>query len=461
MNVAIVGTGYVGLVTGVCLAERGNTVHCVDNNPRIVERLNGGEVTIYEPGLEEIYSRNLRKGRITFSGDLEKASLAAEIIFLCLPTPPGEDGSADLQYILRVADELGKIFARNPNAGYKVVIDKSTVPVGTSEKVQAAIRKHSGPSFDFDVVSNPEFLREGFAVEDFLRPERVVIGSSKERAVVLLKDLYEPFLQPGSKVIVMDEKSAEVTKYAANAFLALKISYMNDLSNFCDAVGADIDRIRDGIGSDSRIGPKFLFPGLGYGGSCLPKDVKALLKTASDAGTPLSVLQAVEDINQEQRKRFFRKMVEHFDGKIEGQRFAVWGIAFKPNTDDTREAPVFHIIDELLKGKATVAVYDPEAMAGARARYGNRIEYAESSYGALQGADALVIATEWNEFRKPDFGLMKTLMRQPVLFDGRNIFDPRKMLERGFLYHSIGRKAHESHATGGSGGVAAGGGAPH
>ncbi|MBP2679998.1 MAG: UDP-glucose dehydrogenase [Deltaproteobacteria bacterium] len=263
-----------------------------------MERLNGGEVTIYEPGLEEIYSRNLRKGRITFSGDLEKASLAAEIIFLCLPTPPGEDGSADLQYILRVADELGKIFARNPNAGYKVVIDKSTVPVGTSEKVQAAIRKHSGPSFDFDVVSNPEFLREGFAVEDFLRPERVVIGSSKERAVVLLKDLYEPFLQPGSKVIVMDEKSSEVTKYAANAFLALKISYMNDLANFCDAVGADIDKIREGIGSDSRIGPKFLFPGLGYGGSCLPKDVKALLRSATDAKTPLMVLQAVETIGK-------------------------------------------------------------------------------------------------------------------------------------------------------------------
>jgi UDPglucose 6-dehydrogenase len=275
----------------------------------------------------------------------------------------------------------------------------------------------------------------------------VVIGADAERAIMALKDLYEPFLQPGSKVIEMDEKSAEVTKYAANAFLALKISYMNDLSHFCDAVGADIDRIRDGIGSDSRIGHKYLFPGLGYGGSCLPKDVKALLKSASDAGTPLSVLQAVEDINQEQRKRFSRKMVRHFGGKVEGKRFAVWGIAFKPNTDDTRETPVFHIIDELLEGKATVAVFDPEAMEGARARYGDRIDYAESSYGALQGADALVIATEWNEFRKPDFGLMKTLMRQPVLFDGRNIFDPRKMRELGFLYHSIGRKANEGHGT--------------
>jgi len=447
MNVAIIGTGYVGLVTGVCLAERGNAVHCVDTNPSVVEKLNAGQVTIYEPGLDDIFLRNLKKGRISFSADLEKAVLPAEIIFLCLPTPPGEDGSADLKSILQVADDLGKIFARNPGAGYKVVVDKSTVPVGTSEKVRAAIRKSAGPAFGFNVVSNPEFLREGFAVEDFLRPERVVIGSSEDRAIVALKDLYEPFLQSGSKVIVMDEKSAEVTKYAANAFLALKISYMNDLANFCDAVGADIDRIRDGIGSDSRIGHKFLFPGLGYGGSCLPKDVKALLKSAADAGTPLSVLQAVEDINQEQRKRFFRRMERHFGGKLEGLRFAVWGIAFKPNTDDSREAPVFHLIDGMLSAKASVVIFDPEAMAGARARYGDRIDYAESSYGALQGADVLVIATEWFEFRKPDFGLMKSLMRQPVIFDGRNIFDPRKMRERGFLYHSIGRRAHEAHGT--------------
>jgi UDPglucose 6-dehydrogenase len=445
MKVAVVGTGYVGLVTGVCLAERGNDVHCVDSNPTIVSKLKRGEVTIFEPGLDEIYLRNLKKGRIDFSEDLERAA-EAEVIFLCLPTPPGEDGSADLKYVLKVAGDLGKIFARHPGAGYKVVVDKSTVPVGTSEKVLSEIRKYSGPAFDFDVVSNPEFLREGFAVEDFLRPERVVIGSISERAVEVMKDLYEPFLQPGSVVLVMDEKSAEVTKYAANAFLALKISYMNDLANFCDAVGADVDQIREGIGSDSRIGKKFLFPGLGYGGSCLPKDVKALLKTANDAGAPLTVLQAVENINQEQRKRFFRKMVGHFGEQLAGKRFAVWGIAFKPNTDDTREAPVFHIIDELLQAKATVVVYDPEAMAGARGRYGDRVAYAESSYGALQGADALVVATEWNEFRKPDFGLMKNLMRQPVLFDGRNVYDPRKMKELGFQYHSIGRKAYEGHA---------------
>ncbi|MBE0569449.1 MAG: UDP-glucose/GDP-mannose dehydrogenase family protein [Deltaproteobacteria bacterium] len=438
MNVAIVGTGYVGLVTGVCLAERGNEVTCIDSNPAIVEKLSRGEVTIYEPGLEEIYSRNHKKGRIMFTGDLEKAA-KAEVIFLCLPTPPGEDGSADLKYVLKVAGDLGKIFSRQRDPGYKVIVDKSTVPVGTSDKVRAEVRMHSGEAFEFDVVSNPEFLREGFAVEDFLRPERVVIGTGSERAVLVMKDLYEPFLQPDSSVFVMDERSAEVTKYAANAFLALKISYMNDLANFCDAVGADIDKIREGIGSDSRIGKKFLFPGLGYGGSCLPKDVKALLRSAEDAGSPLTVLKAVEDINQEMRKRFYGKVEQHFAGELKGRHVAVWGIAFKPNTDDTREAPVFHIIDELLKAGAVVTVYDPEAMAGARRRYDDRIRYAESCYGALQGADALVVATEWNEFRKPDFGLMKNLMNQPVLFDGRNIYDPRKMKGIGFVYYSVGR----------------------
>lgn len=445
MNVAIVGTGYVGLVTGVCLAERGNEVHCVDNNPNIVKMLTSGQVTIYEPGLDEIFQRNLKKGRILFSGDLEAAVLRSQVVFLCLPTPPGEDGSADLKYILHVADEIGKILARSPGAGYKVIVDKSTVPVGTSGKVDAAIRKHMDSRFEFDVVANPEFLREGYAVEDFLRPERVVIGSGSERAVGILQDLYEPFIPAGNPVIVMDEKSAEVTKYAGNAFLAMKISYMNDLANFCEAVGADIDKVRQGIGSDSRIGHKFLFPGLGYGGSCLPKDVKALLKTAQDVGAPLSILQSVEEINQEQRKRFYRKVEKHFKGKLEGLRVAVWGVAFKANTDDTRETPVFYIFDELLKAKASVVVFDPEAMRGARQRYGDRLEYAESSYGALQGADALIVVTEWNEFRKPDFGLMKNLMRQPVIFDGRNIYDPKKMTERGFLYHSVGRRAVEAH----------------
>jgi UDPglucose 6-dehydrogenase len=445
MNVAIVGTGYVGLVTGVCLAERGNEVHCVDNNSKIVEKLTSGQVTIYEPGLDEIFQRNLKKGRILFSGDLEAAVLRSQVVFLCLPTPPGEDGSADLKYILHVADEIGKILARSPGAGYKVIVDKSTVPVGTSGKVDAAIRKHMDSRFEFDVVANPEFLREGYAVEDFLRPERVVIGSGSERAVAILQDLYEPFIPAGNPVIVMDEKSAEVTKYAGNAFLAMKISYMNDLANFCEAVGADIDKVRQGIGSDSRIGHKFLFPGLGYGGSCLPKDVKALLRTAQDVGAPLSILQSVEEINQEQRKRFYRKVEKHFKAKLEGLRVAVWGVAFKANTDDTREAPVFYILDELLKAKASVVVFDPEAMRGARQRYGDRLEYAESSYGALQGADALIVVTEWNEFRKPDFGLMKNLMRQPVIFDGRNIYDPKKMTERGFLYHSVGRRAAEAH----------------
>ena len=446
MNVAIVGTGYVGLVTGVCLAERGNMVSCVDSNPSVVERLSSGEITIYEPGLEDIFLRNLKKERIRFSGDLEEAMLKSQVIFLCLPTPPDEDGSADLQYILAVADQIGAILARNPAVGYKVIVDKSTVPVGTSEKVDEAIRRHTDSKFEFDVVSNPEFLREGFAVEDFLRPERVVIGSKSERAVTLLNDLYEPFIPAGSSVIVMDEKSAEVTKYAANAFLAMKISYMNDLANFCDAVGADVERVREGVGADSRIGRKYLFPGLGYGGSCLPKDVKALLKTAQDAGTPLAILRSVEEINQEQRKRFFRKVERHFKGKLEGMRVVIWGLAFKPNTDDIREAPGFYILDELLKAKAQVAVFDPEAMNNVKARYGDRLEYAESSYGALQGADALIVVTEWNEFRKPDFGLMKNLMRQPVIFDGRNIYDPEKIRQRGFLYHSIGRKSLEAHA---------------
>ncbi len=446
MNVAIVGTGYVGLVTGVCLAERGNKVYCVDNNPNVVEKLSSGEITIYEPGLEDLFLRNLKKERIEFSGNLESAVLRSQVVFLCLPTPPDEDGSADLKYILGVADQVGAILKRNPGAGYKVIVNKSTVPVDTSDKVDAAIRKHLDGQFEFDVVSNPEFLREGYAVEDFLRPERVVIGSRSERAIVLLKDLYEPFIPAGSSVIVMDEKSSEVTKYAANSFLAMKISFMNDLANFCDAVGADVEKVREGIGSDSRIGRTYLFPGLGYGGSCLPKDVKALLKTAHEKGAPLTILQSVEEINQEQRKRFYRKVEKHFKGKLEGVRVAIWGLAFKPNTDDVREAPVFYIIDELLKAKAHVSVFDPEAMRNVKAKYGDRIEYAESSYGALQEADALIVVTEWNEFRKPDFGLMKNLMRQPVIFDGRNIYDPVKIRQRGFLYHSIGRKSVEAHA---------------
>jgi len=444
MNVGIVGTGYVGLVTGVCLAERGNKALCVDSNPEVVRKLSAGEITIFEPGLEEIFQRNQKKERIAFTGDLEAAVLSSEVIFLCLPTPPDEDGSADLKYILAVAEEIGRILAKHPGAGYKVIVDKSTVPVGTSEKVAAAIRKSLDGKFEFDVVSNPEFLREGFAVEDFLRPERVVIGSRSGRAIDLLTDLYEPFLPAGSRVIVMDERSAEVTKYAANAFLAMKISYMNDLANFCDAVGADVEQVREGIGSDSRIGKRYLFPGLGYGGSCLPKDVKALLKTARDAGAPLTILQSVEEINQEQRRRFFRMVERHFEGKLEGLRVAVWGLAFKPNTDDVREAPVFYLLDSLLAARASVAVFDPEAMKRVKERYGDRLEYAESSYGALQGADALLVVTEWNEFRKPDFGLMKNLMRKPVLFDGRNIYDPQKIRERGFAYFAIGRKSLEA-----------------
>jgi len=446
VRVTVIGSGYVGLVAGACFAETGNDVVCADVDEGKIAGLRRNTLPIYEPGLEDIFLRNLKKERIEFSGDLESAVLKSQVVFLCLPTPPDEDGSADLTYILAVADQIGKILANNAGAGHKVIVDKSTVPVGTSEKVDAAIRKHLDSKFEFDVVSNPEFLREGFAVEDFLRPERVVIGSRSERAIALLTDLYEPFIPAGSSVIVMDEKSAEVTKYAANSFLAMKISYMNDLANFCDAVGADVEMVREGVGSDSRIGRKYLFPGLGYGGSCLPKDVKALLRTAKDAGAPLTILQSVEEINQEQRKRFYRKVERHFQGKLEGLRVAVWGLAFKPNTDDVREAPVYYLLDELLKAKAHVSVFDPEAMKNVQAKYGDRLEYAESSYGALQGADALIVVTEWNEFRKPDLRLMKNLMQQPVIFDGRNIYDPVKIRERGFFYHSIGRKSVEAHA---------------
>jgi UDPglucose 6-dehydrogenase len=445
MKVAVVGTGYVGLVTGVCLAERGNEVVCVDANPAVVEKLSSGRVTIFEPGLEDVFHRNLKKGRISFTGTLEPAVLGADVVFLCLPTPPGEDGSADLSYVLRVADDIGAILGRNPKAGYKVIANKSTVPVGTADKVEAVIRAGAGKEYEFDVVSNPEFLREGFAVEDFLRPERVVIGSWGERARAILVELYEPFVPPGNPILCMDVHSAEVTKYAANAFLAMKISFMNDLAWFCDGVGADVDKVRMGIGTDSRIGQKFLFPGLGYGGSCLPKDVKALLKSAADAGRPLPVLRAVEDVNREQRRRFFAKIESHFKGRLAGLRFAVWGIAFKPNTDDVREAPAFYLVERLLDGGASVAVFDPEAMEGARGRLGDRVSYAPSAMEALRDADALVIATEWNDFRKPDFDLMKSLLKSPVLFDGRNLYDPRKMRDRGFLYHSVGRKAHESH----------------
>ena len=437
-NIAVIGTGYVGLVSGTCFAENGNRVICVDNDPKKLEKLQNGKIPIYEPGLHPLYERNKNEGRLTFTDDLEEAVLASEVIFLCLPTPPQEDGSADLQYVLKVADEIGGILAKHAPQPFKVIVDKSTVPIGTSERVTETIAaKYDGA---FTVASNPEFLREGFAVEDSLRPDRVVIGASNPQAVDILTDLYEPFVLSGNPIMVMDERSAEITKYAANSHLAMRISFMNDLANLCEILGANVDNVRRGIGTDTRIGKKFLFAGVGYGGSCFPKDVKALLKTSDDAQNSLRIVQAVEDVNADQPKRFFKKIYDYFDGDLSGKTFAVWGLAFKPNTDDTREAPAFIIIDHLLDGGAKVRAFDPEAMENTRElKFGDRITYANKAYDALEGADALLLVTEWNEFRMPDWPRIKSMLSTPVVFDGRNIYDMDEMKEHGFDYFSIGR----------------------
>ncbi|MBR9978035.1 MAG: UDP-glucose/GDP-mannose dehydrogenase family protein [Bacteroidetes bacterium] len=437
-TIAVIGTGYVGLVSGTCFAENGNHVICVDNDPKKLEKLRNGQIPIYEPGLHTLYERNFRDGRLSFTDDLEEAVLASDIIFLCLPTPPMEDGSADLQYVLKVADDIGDILSRHAPQEFKIIVDKSTVPIGTSERVTEAINaKYDGA---FTVASNPEFLREGFAVEDSLRPDRVVIGASHPQAIEVLRDLYEPFVLSGNPIIIMDERSAEITKYAANSHLAMRISFMNDLANLCEILDANIDNVRRGIGTDSRIGKKFLFAGTGYGGSCFPKDVKALLKTSIDAQHALRIVQAVEDVNADQPTRFFKKVYDYFDGDLKGKSFAIWGLAFKPNTDDTREAPAFIIIDHLLNAGATVRAYDPEAMENTRElRFGDRIGYGENAYDALEGADALLLITEWNEFRMPDWKKIKALLNNPAVFDGRNIYDMDDMKEQGFDYFSIGR----------------------
>jgi UDPglucose 6-dehydrogenase len=432
MKIAVVGTGYVGLVTGTCFAETGNDVVCVDIDQRKVEKLSNGEITIYEPGLEKLFIRNLKEERLTFTTDLEKGIEEAEIIFLALPTPPGEDGSADLKYILGVAEHLGKILK-----DYKVIVDKSTVPVGTAEKVHAAVAKNF--KGEFDVVSNPEFLREGVAVEDFMKPDRVVIGTSSERAKKVMSDLYSPFVRSGNPVIFMDERSAELTKYAANSFLATKISFMNEVAQLCERLGADVDMVRKGIGSDERIGKRFLFPGIGYGGSCFPKDVQALVKSASEVDYDFQILNAVMDVNERQKKHLMPKIRRYFHNDLKGKHFALWGLAFKPNTDDIREAPALYIIEELLKDGATVTAFDPEAMNNVRSVVGDKIHYAESQYEALQGADGLIIATEWNEFRTPDFIKIVKSLRNKVIFDGRNLFDVNAIRELGFHYESIGR----------------------
>ncbi len=432
MKIAVVGTGYVGLVTGTCFAETGNKVTCVDIDQSKVEKLSNGEITIYEPGLEKIFLRNLKEGRLKFTTSLEDGIREADIIFLALPTPPGADGAADLKYILSVADHLGKILN-----GYKVIVDKSTVPVGTADKVKQAIAVHY--KGEFDVVSNPEFLREGVAVDDFMKPDRVVVGTESERARKIMGDLFAPFVRQGNPIIYMDERSAELTKYAANSFLAMKISFMNEIAQLCERMGADVDMVRKGIGSDERIGKRFLFPGIGYGGSCFPKDVQALIRSSSEVGYQFNILEAVEKVNANQKLHLVHKIVKHYGDQLAGKHFAVWGLSFKPNTDDIREAPSLEMIQALLERGATITAFDPEAMPNVRKQLGDRIQLASSQYEALDHSDALIIATEWSEFRTPDFEMIENKLKQKVIFDGRNLFDVKQMNELGYLYESIGR----------------------
>jgi len=432
MKIAVVGTGYVGLVTGTCFAETGNKVTCVDIDASKVARLSGGEITIYEPGLEKLFLRNLQEGRLQFTTNLKEGIEGASIIFLALPTPPGADGHADLQYILKVADDLG--FLLN---GYTVIVDKSTVPVGTAAKVRAAIAKNYAG--EFDVVSNPEFLREGVAVDDFMKPDRVVIGSSSDRAKKLMGDLFAPFVRQGNPVIYMDEASAELTKYAANSFLATKISFMNEIAQLCERMGADVDMVRRGIGSDDRIGKRFLFSGIGYGGSCFPKDVQALIKSAASHDYDFKILNAVERVNEKQKMHIVEVLKNHFNGSLAGKHFALWGLAFKPNTDDIREAPALTIIQALLDNGATVTAFDPEATTHVKGVIGDSISYAPNQYAALESADALIIATEWSVFRTPDFDEISKKLSSKLIFDGRNLFELQAMKELGFTYYSIGR----------------------
>lgn len=437
MKIAVIGTGYVGLVSGTCFAETGNHVTCVDINEEKVKRLSAGEITIYEPGLEKIFSRNIKEGRLKFTNSLEEGIKTAEIIFLALPTPPGGDGSADLQYVLGVASDLGQLL--DP-AGYKVIVNKSTVPVGTSEKVkQAILEKNIVTTAAFDVVSNPEFLREGAAVEDFLKPDRVVIGTSSEKAKKVMLRLYEPFVRQGNPIIFMDEKSAELTKYAANSFLATKISFMNEVAILCEKLGANVDMVRKGIGTDFRIGKHFLYPGIGYGGSCFPKDVKALSRSAADADYAFKILDAVIAVNKDQQSFFISKISRYYGGSLSGKKFAVWGLSFKPNTDDIRDAPALTIIADLLAQGATVTAYDPEAMPNVKRETSLDITYADNQYEALENADALIICTEWNEFRTPDFDRIAARLKSKVIFDGRNLYDTEIMEQMGYYYESIGR----------------------
>jgi UDPglucose 6-dehydrogenase len=432
-QIAVIGTGYVGLVTGTCLAEMGNQVICIDNNAQKVAQMQARDIPIYEPELDVLFERNIKAGRLSFTTNLAEGIAAAEIIFLALPTPPGADGAADLSFVMGVADELGKLIK-----DYKVIVDKSTVPVGTAEKVQAAIAKNA--QTEFAVVSNPEFLREGFAVSDFMKPDRVVLGCSDNRAAQIMEALYKPFVRQGNPIYIMDEKSAELTKYAANAFLATKITFMNEIANYCELVGADVDQVRKGMGADARIGKRFLFPGMGYGGSCFPKDVQALAQSGQEQHYQFQILEAVMKVNNSQKTILLPRMLDFFRGNLQGKRIAVWGLAFKPDTDDIREAPALEMIAGLLAAGASVCAFDPEAMPNVKHLLGNQIEYAIDEYQALQNADALLICTEWGIFRNPNFIAMKDLMTDTVIFDGRNLYELQDMQQHGFYYSSIGRQ---------------------
>ncbi|MFD3407489.1 UDP-glucose/GDP-mannose dehydrogenase family protein [Aquirufa sp. HETE-83D] len=433
MKIAVVGTGYVGLVTGTCFAETGNQVTCVDINAEKVQQMQAGKIPIYEPGLDDLFQRNTQEGRLHFTTSLKEGIDGAKVIFLALPTPPGADGSADLKYILQVANDLGPILS-----DYTVIIDKSTVPVGTSDKVRAAIAKNA--TVEFDVVSNPEFLREGVAVEDFMKPDRVVIGTQSDRAKDLMSRLYAPLVRQGNPIIFMDERSAELTKYAANAFLATKITFMNEIANLCELVGANVDEVRKGIGTDSRIGKRFLFAGIGYGGSCFPKDVQALAKTSAENDYEFKILDSVMQVNESQKTKLIPHLAKHFKGDLAGKKIAMWGLAFKPYTDDIREAPSLYNIDALLELGATVSAYDPEAMEHVKQLMGDKITFTKTPYEALEGADALLIVTEWPQFRTPDFDRMDSLLKNKVIFDGRNLYELNQMQELGYTYYSIGRQ---------------------
>jgi len=432
LKIAVIGTGYVGLVTGTCLAETGNDVICVDIDKEKVELMKAGEVPIYEPHLDVLFERNIKAGRLKFTTSLDEGLEFGEIVFLALPTPEDEDGSADLSYVLNVSEEIGKKIK-----DYKVIVDKSTVPVGTAEKVQATIAKNA--ACDFDVVSNPEFLREGYAVDDFMKPERIVVGSSSDRATSLMQKLYGPFVRSGNPIIIMDEKSAELTKYASNAFLATKITFMNEIANYCEKVGADVDKVRAGMGTDSRIGKRFLFPGIGYGGSCFPKDVKALQKAGKDQSYDFKILNSVIEVNEKQKIILLPKIEDYFKGDLSNKKLAIWGLAFKPETDDIREAPAIYLMQELLNRGASLSVFDPEAMPNIKKQFGDSLNYCESMYEALENSDALVICTEWSIFRTPDFNKVNELLIEPIIFDGRNLYDVNDVEKEGFTYVSIGR----------------------